>query len=251
MKKILILILGIFFSMLGVFAVGFHQASEILAGQFSSGDFSFDGNVGIGTTNPSEKLSIHDGSIKITQTTFPAEINLETTGGYGSINLKNSVATQTLLISSQGNSYFNGGNVGIGTTNPASKLQITNTGSGEGFRLNQDGVSAVGDPSFYVYSNAVQVNAPLAQIFQDSASSTQPVLLIKNHGSGYGLIVENGNVGIGTTNPQRELEVLGELRINTQSGTLCDDANDYGTIKYVTDHFYGCTTRGWKQMELN
>ncbi|MEK7630091.1 MAG: hypothetical protein AAB432_01765 [Patescibacteria group bacterium] len=50
-----------------------------------------------------------------------------------------------------------------------------------------------------------------------SASSSQPAAYITNGGSGAGLIVDSGNVGIGKTNPSQKLEVVG----NVSSTAVC------------------------------
>ena len=41
-----------------VSASGYHIASELLSGNFSTGNFNFDGNVGIGVTSPDSALAI-------------------------------------------------------------------------------------------------------------------------------------------------------------------------------------------------
>jgi hypothetical protein len=99
------------------------------------------GNVGIGTTSPSARLDVETASggyaavIKNTtaggdylkmigdsgNTVF--EFGSGGTGGEGFINIY-SDAVQKVLIDANGNSYFNGGNVGIGTTSPSAKLDV-------------------------------------------------------------------------------------------------------------------------------
>ncbi len=73
-----------------------HPASEVTAGTFDSGNFSFPDRVGIGTTNPIAKLEVKD-------------------SGTGGLSLN---VTGDLYV----NDTANG--VGIGTTNPAGALQV-------------------------------------------------------------------------------------------------------------------------------
>ena len=95
----------------------------------ASGDLIVNGNVGIGTTSPVEKLDVAYGHIKITE----GYLKLKTTGGSrewwiadavnvndGKFAIYDNTATpptHRLVIDTNGN-------VGIGTTTPNAKLQV-------------------------------------------------------------------------------------------------------------------------------
>ena len=85
------------------------------------------GNVGIGNTNPSGKLDVN-GNIKATES-----ITVNKNGSYrialngqadGYIYGRNNSSENKFLITSNGNSWLNGGNVGIGTSSPDATLAV-------------------------------------------------------------------------------------------------------------------------------
>lgn len=87
------------------------------------------GNVGIGTTSPSVKLEIQEpsGTTKshVANTTDDGKVEIESVPGIGGyVNLFDNTNAQTVKFRSNGNSYFNSGNVGIGETSPTAKLHV-------------------------------------------------------------------------------------------------------------------------------
>jgi hypothetical protein len=195
------------------------------------------GNVGIGTTSPDRQLTVGDGvnsSINV-KTAFNAPIwevegmgtsNLE---GYQGMFYQN---TKTVQIRANGDSYFNGGNVGIGTTSPSSPFTVatdvraaslTATDLRPQSQLNLLGGG--GDSLFIgqltnstVYMQSSYFNATLA---------TYPMSLNPL----------GGNVGIGTTNPRTKTEFASGLPTsiptysNTTNGIVVTDGGDiYGRI---------------------
>ena len=135
----------------------------------------------------------------------------------GSIEAKSTGNTVTNFISTSGNSYFNGGNVGIGTTNPNRPLTIrTNNSSYGSMRIYRDS-NTLGEASIGFFGTATQAPSE-SWVIGEGGWSNSGDFVIGNENGGAGgnvrlLVQRNGNVGIGTTSPGSKLDVNGIISL--------------------------------------
>ncbi len=137
-----------------------------------------DGNVGIGTASPAGTLDV-SGDFCING------------------NCKSSWDTFADLWSDSGDDiYFNSGNVGIGEDDPSFKLHVKNSGTS----ATVAGYALDNGQAIFGWSNTGH------GVHGHSVSEAGGFFTTD---SGYGLLVESGNVGIGTTTPAGILDVDG------------------------------------------
>ena len=133
--------------------------------------------------------------------------------------------------------YYNTGNVGIGDTTPTSKLDVAGSITST-YTADTAGIYSVGPSgnTHIPYTNGAVYLSGNNIYFRSSTNATRMTIL------------DGGNVGIGTTDPQTKLDVAGAIKIGTQS--TCD-ANSAGAIRYdsTAKQFYGCTGTSWKSLE--
>jgi hypothetical protein len=84
-----------------------------------------DGNIGINTINPSEKVELYNRRITFGRTIDITLWHALYEDGFDGFSFKEANNPPTLLLK-------NGGNVGLGTTSPSTKLSVNGTGSYDG-----------------------------------------------------------------------------------------------------------------------
>ena len=200
-------------------------SQNIIFGESSdTGNYIFrGGNVGIDVASPTFKLQVLGdstaGVISVKNAangrdTFRSEnaagtrtFNVGNDGsGHGNLILRNSSGTTTSYISGSGNSYFNGGNVGIGTASPSEKLHVSGNVRIEG-NLEVNGSYTQIDTNTLTTEQWNVTNDGTGPAVTINQTGAQDIMDVQDDGTSVFYIEDGGNVGIGTTNPQEELEV--------------------------------------------
>ena len=175
----------------------------------NTGNYTFEnGNVGIGTTSPSTKLEVVSGAneegISIVDSSSNVKYKVRQFTGYAYSSFYNTSNTEQVRINSNGTSWFNGGNVGIGTTSPLAKTHISASGNLAIPALD----AALGTAT----SLAIGNNGGTV-VLAAGVSNTNVSWLQGRQGTGTGnafniaLNPLGGNIGIGTTSPQGTLSI--------------------------------------------
>jgi len=151
---------------------------------------TLDGNIGIGTTSPTAKLHV------ISQTAGTAGLLVQGQSGdnwFPYTDGKNYIRGTTVFAD------FGVGNVGIGTSNPQSKLEV-------------HGATAIGQ---YTNGTAV-IDAYNSYAYFGCNTSTNGLA-----------IGPTGNVGIGTTSPDAKLAVSGQVHAQEVKVSVTVPGPDY------------------------
>jgi hypothetical protein len=209
----------------GLCIAGVCQTSwSAVGGQWTtSGDNIYNsnkGNVGIGTTAPAAKLSVSGTGVfsdvlTVKNTASTPSIWSGKYGGAISILGDNatanryidlSIVNSTGVLSNQGLRIINGGNVGIGITDPSEKLHVSNGASqAVSFNLGENNIT-----KFTTAANgSLTINADVG--------GSDGSMILQARGLTHLYLNGTGNVGIGTTAPGEKLHVVGDLKVVSDS----------------------------------
>ena len=219
------------------------------------------GKVGIGTTSPNAPLEIHGGAGSGDEVLILSNSGDDSTTGLHAIFLDgghhydvyNSSTIQTGKSTSNGSNYhmnrysagdvtmcFGGGNVGIGTTSPDYPLHVNGStsqvmglfeGSGDAFLVIKGGNSSNNDEVGIAIRNIYDNGDWIICMDDDTVGNlylqynpSRGAIPYANHNQYTKMTFQqNGNVGIGTTEPQSLLHISKDggdalLRIQTKTG---------------------------------
>ena len=160
--------------------------------------------VGIGTTNPVTKLQVVETSggtqfeVRGTAATG-GQFQMNNAGGDIYANFRGAGSNDDVAkINTNGNSFFNGGNVGIGTTNPSGKLDVSN-----GDIIINDQNNGATRKIYFDQKNSGGASVD----FSISSANGSIDFRSEAQGKSYLYLQSGGNVGIGTTNPSAKLNI--------------------------------------------
>jgi hypothetical protein len=192
------------------------------------------GNVGIGIS-PTEVLHIYESDnprIRITSSTSSeARLGISYGGGGGFITLDDSSGNTDVIIRSYGVTYFNGGDVGIGTDSPSVKLHVVGNTYISG-QLETGGLIYSGSSIESVGS--VTVGTTLSVSGESGFSDKVNI---------YDDVYISGKVGIKTTSPESSFDISDgsvAMFLGADSGATTRTDNTtkglrIGMIQYDTD----------------
>jgi len=170
---------------------------------------SSNGNIGIGTTSPSVKLDIigsirseigSDGNFVTLQATGQRVHYIKRSGQILQFTSDGANTYDVRFDSSNGSAYFATGNVGIGTTNPETKLHVA------GGKITLKGGSSTDQQIVFNYAreyvNGIYNSSGHFRLQDNSLGGT----VYQWDGSTFAF--PNGNIGIGTTSPTGKLDIV-------------------------------------------
>jgi hypothetical protein len=249
--------------------INWASPGAIGAATSSSGAFTTlttSGNVGIGTTAPSATLHVNGSSLIGSAAANLTNVSLNSGGPVGTRNLSiyyssggtngSIVGDYSLIQSGYGGIGYSpialnpiGGNVGIGTTSPTSPLEVwggtSSTGNSKAIQIDFPASGTAGDVTRSIFSTwkihqPAYVGSRIDLGLTNTAAMTSPFIALRTSPteptpSNADVTVErmritsSGNVGIGTTAPNSNVQVGTQAAAATTTPTALSLGGSYSS----------------------
>jgi len=208
------------------------------------------GNVGIGTTSPSQKLTVAGNITQTSNSNYIATRKIIGRDGNG-LDLTDDSGGNGILIKDGGNVIINAGNLGVGTSSPNHLLDVESTGaSARIYNLTSNGNTDV-------YLTTTGTTGASRLLFGDDADNDIGRIIYRNNGNSMAFetnaaeamrINSSGDVGIGTTGPAYKLDVDGDIQINE---TLIAKSGADLILQARSSQVVGINSNGTRTMTLD
>jgi hypothetical protein len=201
-----------------------------------------DGDIGIGTTNPVAKLEVttnDDGQVVKINAEDKVYMGIYEDNAYrgyvgsffgnvADVDLGSNTGAVHLVTGSSIDLTAKAGDIGIGTTDPSTRLEVSTDEDGQVLKLNAADQVFMGfweNNGYRGYVGSYYGN--VADV--DLGSLAGSVHLVT--GSTIDLTAKAGKIGIGTTSPAEMLHVEGTGPVNTYARITSDDSDKYAGLQ--------------------